>query len=78
MMYDALIAVVVIIVVIIIITITVIIIIIEDQPFCYSTFSSNKARILLIVLGFVSHKPPRLTLSDAKIARTSNTGAAIK
>jgi hypothetical protein len=51
MMYDALIAVVVIIFTIINI---------EDQPFCYSKFSSNKARILLIVLGSVSQKAPRI------------------
>jgi len=49
MMYDALIA-----------DVVIIIIIIEDQPFCYPTFSSNKARILLSVLGSVSHKAPRI------------------
>jgi hypothetical protein len=60
MMYDALITVVVIIVVVVTITTTttiiiiIIIIIIQDQSFCYSTFSSNKARILLVVLGSVS------------------------
>jgi hypothetical protein len=68
MMYGELIAVVIIVIIItttiiitiIITTIIITIIIIKDQTFCYASFSSNKARILLIVLGSVSHKAPRL------------------